>query len=125
MGRKSQREQVKAVQGIVAATVRRLGEEYIRALDARSARSRGGKASSAVRREPWRPWQEWIHSHPHREFPKFQRYVISIVQSRARGTPNRELELKYSVPTGLPIIFGKKAKPPSERSIRRHLFGAK
>jgi hypothetical protein len=88
-------------------------------------RSRGGKASSAVRREQWRPWWQWVSSQPFPEGPKFQRDIVAIIQARALGTPNEELERKRNVPANLPVIRGHGEKPPSERSIRQHLFGAK
>jgi hypothetical protein len=80
-------------------------------------RSRGGKASSAARRDQWRPWKRWCDSHPNRAFRKFRRAVISAIQGRT------DAELK--LPANLPVIRGQKGKPPSERSIRQHLFGAK
>jgi hypothetical protein len=93
--------------------------------EAQDARSRGGKASTAARRRSWQPWEQWMHPHPHREFPKFQGSIIRVIQGRARGTPDEKLELKCGVPKGLPVILGKNGQSPSERSIRRHLFGAK
>ena len=88
-------------------------------------RSRGGKASSAARRERWQPWQHWVNSQPFPEGPKFQHDIVSIFQARALGRPDEDLERRRRVPANLPVIRGQGGKPPSERSIRQHLFGAK
>jgi hypothetical protein len=88
-------------------------------------RSRGGKASSEARRQQWEPWRQWVSSQPFPDGPKFQRDIISILQAKALGQPDAELERKQKVPPGLPVIHGQNRKPPSERSIRQHLFGAK
>ena len=88
-------------------------------------RSRGGKASSAARRERWQPWQHWVNSQPFPDGPKFQRDIVSVIQARALGRPDEDLERKRGVPANLPVIHGQNGKPPSERSIRQHLFGAK
>jgi DNA-binding MarR family transcriptional regulator len=98
-------------------------EQAVQAVE--TGRSRGGKASTAARCRPWQLWEQCMQPHPSRDFPKFQRAVISVIQGRARGTPNEELEQKHGVPANLPGIAGKNGQPPSERSIRRHLFGAK
>jgi hypothetical protein len=92
---------------------------------ARTRRSRGGKASSAARREPWQPWRQWCDSHPHRGFRKFRSAVVSVLQKRALGPPDEELERKLRVPPNLPEIWGHGGKPPGERTIRQRLFGAK
>jgi hypothetical protein len=91
----------------------------------KAERSRGGEASTAARRAPWKPWQEWLAPHQYRGWPKFQGGIVSVIRSRALGKADEELERRLNIPAGMPAIPGKNGKPPSERSIRRRLFGAK
>jgi hypothetical protein len=90
----------------------------------KAERSRGGKASSEARREPWQQWQRWCASQP-RGLRAFRRDLVSVIQKKALGRPDEELERKLRVPANMPPIHGQNGKPPSEKTIRRRLFGAK
>jgi hypothetical protein len=109
----------------VRRTRQRLEQAANAAAVVKAERSRGGKASSAARREPWQQWQQWCASHPRRVFREFRRDLVSVIQKRALGRPDEELERKLRVPANLPVIRGQNGKPPSKRSIRQHLFSAK
>jgi hypothetical protein len=91
----------------------------------KAERSRGGEASAATRRAPWKPWQEWIYKHPSRAHPNFQSDIIRVIQGRAGGRPIKETERVRNVPDDLPTIYGRNRKPPSEDSIRRNLFNSR
>jgi hypothetical protein len=105
-------------------TRQRLEQAANAAAVVKAERSRGGKASSAARREPWQQWQRWCASQP-RGLRAFRHDLVSVIQKRALGQPDEELERKRHVPPNLPVIRGRGGKPPSEKSIRRRLFGAK
>lgn len=95
----------------------------------RAERSRGGVRAGEVRRASWQQWRTTLcNSLGVRDLgnalERSRKEVVEVIQWRVKREGDAPLS-NSRIPGDLPVLRGHGGKPPSEKTIRKNLFGSR